>query len=280
MASFTSKPVEGQDPWAATDLAWRASVEAAVNATEATANAALPIKGNLGTASLDTVFADGTYFQHQSVNATLANGYPVAGGTGCLVVSRRADDNNVVHTFTLVGAIAAAGKGSFQRVRVSGAWQPWQFIPSQRVDQTAGRAIYTWDNLNNREQLVYGFTGIRNVSSLLENGWTGSLYLWRDGYDLVFILAGLDGAAATSGTFFTPPQGFLIQTNSSTSAIAHTATNLPTTRRVSTPGGNTLGVAASDYQTVGALYGRVDARTTNAWPTVLPGTAVGSIPNA
>ena len=44
MATFTSKPVEGQVPWAATDLAWRASVEAAVNASEVTIDKTAGIK--------------------------------------------------------------------------------------------------------------------------------------------------------------------------------------------------------------------------------------------
>jgi hypothetical protein len=35
---------------------------------------------------------------------------------------------------------------------------------ASRVDQTAGRAIYQWDDLNQREQLIYGDTGWRSIA--------------------------------------------------------------------------------------------------------------------
>lgn len=51
-------------------------------------------------------------------------------------------------------------------------------------------------------------SGVRNVSALLVNGWTGTLYLLRQGSDVVLTAEGLNGTAATSAQAIFLPAGF------------------------------------------------------------------------
>ena len=58
------------------------------------------------------------------------------------------------------------------------ATSKWKNVPSQRVDTTAGRAVYVWDNVNNREQLAFGDTGYRalctwTTAGVITGGTTG-----------------------------------------------------------------------------------------------------------
>lgn len=50
-------------------------------------------------------------------------------------------------------------------------------------------------------------SGVRDVSSLLINGWTGTLYLLIQGDDVILTAEGLDGTNATSGRFINLPTG-------------------------------------------------------------------------
>lgn len=50
-------------------------------------------------------------------------------------------------------------------------------------------------------------TGLRDISGELENGWTGALFVERDGGDVIF-RGFLDGTAATSDIAWSIPTGF------------------------------------------------------------------------
>lgn len=272
MATFTSKPVEGQDPWGATDLAWRASVESAVNTVEGTANAALPVKGVIAAGTnLDTVTAVGVYSQPTAANATLALNYPVA-AEGSLTVAGVGSVRTQQYTVT---AGTGAVRGTYIRRYSGSAWEAWQFLPSQRVDQTAGRAIYTWDHLNQREQLIYGDTGWRDISGLLLNGWTGTVFLRRLGHTVFLRHNALNRASATGANFMTVPAGFASGASDALSIVTRPVTG--STPAYGSLSGGTLGYTLTDGE---PRASQLSWPTTDAWPTSLPGIASGTIPNA
>jgi len=187
----------------------------------------------------------------------------------------------------------------YQRVSFnSTTWSSWRIFASSRVDQAAGRVIYEWDPVNGRDQLIYGDTGWRNVTALVnaanfETGLTTrQMYLRRENYTVT--MAGqvqvLAGAAAFSYSTFLPiPGGFrplggfaslgamestAIQVRGST-ALLRMMTVGNDVALQTIPGTGTLGnMTAGD---VINIVGRWSV--TEVWPTVLPGTASGSIPN-
>jgi hypothetical protein len=291
--SFPNLPAEYEDPWYTKFINWATSVQNRITGTETVANAAatksyadgikttadaaLPVKGVLGDISLDTIVTPGIYFLQNSAYATLANGYPIAGGSWSIKVlpSNTAAGTGVLQKVTSVWDSVNGARGVFQRYRKAPTdpWEPWRFLPSQRVDATAGRAIYTWDHLNNREQLIYGDTGRRDISALLINGWAGSLFIRRQGYTVTLECEGLNGSAATADAFLSNIVGFTAQ--GSVRGLLHTAAATPTLKRVSEASGN-LAVAGS---TTTAHYGVVTWNTSQAWPTTLPGIASGTTPN-
>lgn len=278
--ALPARPTKGQVNAFDTFDTWAAAVGSL-------ADTAFPIKGNLGTQHLDTVVAEGTYFQHQAVNATLANGYPVAGGTCVASVARRADDNNLVQKIVLIGAMGSAGRGEFQRVRVSGAWQGWQFLPAQRVDTTAGRVFYTWDQVNNREQLTYGDTGWRDISLLFQNNWSGQAFIRRFGATVELILGTVNSAAATDYPFLAIPDGFKPRTPTGSWIIypwmqQSVGASDPKFgwRSVSgafVPASGIKPALATTYNA--GVFQSVVYTTNDQWPAALPGVASGAIPS-
>ncbi|ALY08998.1 hypothetical protein GORDON_23 [Arthrobacter phage Gordon] len=169
-------------------------------------------------------------------------------------------------------------KGMYVRRRFSGTWSAWRFFGQSRTDQTAGRTMYQWDEINQREQLVYGDTGVRSIP--MDNNYLGTLQIRRLGNQVY-----LNGAikrpvgGSINGTFLISiPDGFKPQ------AVAWTFFPV---RHSPTPNWGTLYRKAYELVLEG-LTGDTDAgearfeiswSTVQAWPTVLPGTASGSIPN-
>lgn len=122
---------------------------------------------DLGTIDLNTITTAGTYRCVSSANATLPNNYPVAGKAGSLVVfARDTNGPSVIQTYyPYNGANGFAARHFYQRWSSNGTtWFSWKVFTSSRVDQTAGRAIYQWDDVNDREQLIYGDTGWRDMA--------------------------------------------------------------------------------------------------------------------
>lgn len=288
MATFTAKPTEGQDPWGATDLAWRASVESAVNTVEGTANAAatksyadaikatadaaLPVKGALGTLDLNGARADGVWTQDNGANGTLARNYPFEGFAGSV---ERVSVGSRKREVAVPTAGNANGRGVYVRSFNATSWSSWVFVPSQRVDNSAGRAVYTWDPTANREQLVYGDTGERALTLPAE--LTGAsvlvMALSRQTGFVTFNLQGLTCAAgsviATLPPGFRPPR------------LRRYAISLATGLTASLSIAPSGAVTVTQALAVGA-EGNFETtwRTFESWPTVLPGTASGTIPNA
>ncbi|AXH46683.1 hypothetical protein QCN35_gp21 [Arthrobacter phage Synepsis] len=162
----------------------------------------------------------------------------------------------------------------------SQVWGPWRVYASTRVDQTAGRAIYQWDDLNLREQLIWGDTGWREVSGLLVLGWTGgALYMRRVGFT-VMLVGIINGAASTSDHFLSllNDPGFRPSAQGSFSpVISGDYTAFRDMQYDATAGVMQMYIRAAPAN----KDWRISAswQTAQSWPTTLPGTASGSIPN-
>ncbi|HAY42804.1 MAG TPA: hypothetical protein DCY59_04310 [Micrococcaceae bacterium] len=141
------------------------------------------------------------------------------------------------------------------------------------VDQSAGRVVKVWDYLNNREQLIYGDTGERDISALLVNA-AGVVRLQRTGGTVHLYMQTIAPATATSGVFLTLPSGFrpstqrAFQLNTTSAGTAYRSAYMFTSGGV----GVWLPATTDSYSFMYTFP------TANPWPTTLPGVAVGSIP--
>lgn len=165
-----------------------------------------------------------------------------------------------------------------------------------RVDDTIGRAVYAWDNTAAREQLIYGDTGWRALSTWtaagVVTGWAltaswaptsgvaGGVYIRRQGRFVSVRFAGLTRVSATT------PYLFNETLNAAYSPDVLTPVLAPRTPAeffimVLYPTGQ-LGRGTGGM--AGTTNGPVDCEytfpTTKAWPTVTVGTAYGTIPHA
>ncbi|AXH43768.1 hypothetical protein SEA_BREYLOR17_23 [Arthrobacter phage Breylor17] len=160
----------------------------------------------------------------------------------------------------------------------SQVWGQWRVYASTRVDQTAGRVIYQWDDINLREQIIYGDTGVRQITA--DNGYVGNLYIRRQGYRVtLFGAIQCPPGGSLNGTFLTLlPDGFRPYSTIWTYfAVRHSATgNYFTLFRKQ----NELAFEGATGFTDGAqVRFEISWDTNNAWPTTLPGTASGTLPN-
>lgn len=136
-------------------------------------------------------------------------------------------------------------------------------------DETAGRTVKAWDYLNQREQLIYGDTGWRDVSSWLrtDRGYTVRLIQVRRVGGTVHIR--FADATGGTGTFFTPSAGFRVGATTD----LFWASAVSTAGEVKQLRGNNYGfivdgVAVSDVFNCYAIY-----ETSDPWPATLPGVA-------
>lgn len=235
----------------------------------------VPWGTDLGTADLNTITDNGVYRQGTNATATLERNYPLVSNGGILEVFRVLNADNLVQRFTVYNG-TSYNRGPFVRRRIGGTWGSWVFAGSSRTDKTAGIAIYGWDEVAQREQLVYGDTGWRQMSGFMENGWTASsLLLRRIGRQVIIRGYYLNPAAATSDTFVLLPAGFRrgvvsialpIQAGPTVASFIALAATAATTPR-------TAGIVGS------SIGWEVQYEVDEAWPTTLPGTATGTIPN-
>ena len=146
-------------------------------------------------------------------------------------------------------------------------------------DETAGRTVKAWDYLNQREQIIYGDTGERNITALSGNVASGNIYLQRTGNEGTITLASVKLAALGTGIstdLFASgaiPAGFRhrrttwypVKSNG-TSATGAEWRQFGTTSSGWMPiySGATL---ADEYRAV------IKYTTSDSWPTTLPGVA-------
>jgi hypothetical protein len=163
---------------------------------------------------------------------------------------------------------------NWQRSLVSGVWGAWRSFTPSRMDYTAGRALYQWDEISNREQLVYGDTGWRVLDLL--NGWTGTVHIRRFGISVKCRILNLDGNAATAQKAFDWPAGFAPD---AACLLVFANTPAEPARRVYTDIANGFALPVGAVY-AGSGYAYLSEFVANgSWPTVLPGIASGTIPN-
>ena len=176
-------------------------------------------------------------------------------------------------------------KGFYRRLQtgIPDTWNPWEFYASQRVDNTAGRAIYTWDDTANREQLIYGDTGWRDVSTLLTNEYTGSLLFRRIGYTVYTrIILNKPTSASVNGDFLaTTPAGFV---SDSGGWIYFPVRGSNSSQTFYIYRKATLWAIESGPTDPGQIRAEIIYTTNQPWPASLPGISVtgssGAIPNS
>lgn len=152
-------------------------------------------------------------------------------------------------------------------------------VGTYRFDNTAGKTCWAWDPTAGREQLIYGETGLRDITALAPNVTSGKLYLSRSGNEvsLIFSDVAMSGATGTSYDMIAAggiPLGFR-------PPLTHWYNGVD-----GPPGLRRVGVASSGWVPVylspipSDFYrGKISWSTQHPWPTSLPGTAVGTIPN-
>jgi hypothetical protein len=238
----------------------------------------------LGTADLDTITTEGVYRQTATADATTARHYPQANVFGILFVTQGNGTSWMQQEFhSAVGPNASTAV--YRRNRSGGVWGPWKAFYSHRLDNTAGRAIYEYNDTTGGEQLIYGDTGQRSIIS--DQPWIDALLttnvvfnagniarVRRIGYEVELTVA-LDknstGSYSSSFSFpvgFRPSQPFNVMGSNSGLAIVRAY-----------HGGGSTGINWNSTAVATAASITMKYTTVDAWPTTLPGTAVGSIPN-
>lgn len=138
------------------------------------------------------------------------------------------------------------------------------------VSESAGRTVKVWDYLNNREQLIYGDTGERDISGLITaDGAATTFTLRRSGNICTMSIYSFKALASGGGGIAVLPVGFR-----PVGTFGAPAQGLSSRWQVTNSGN----VQAYDWAADTAVVGSLTWTTSDAWPTTLPGTAVGAIP--
>lgn len=234
---------------------------------------------DLNTSDLNLIVTPGIYTQNNSSGADspLSNNYPFAGAYGILMVTVT-NGADLIQQFTPQSY--AAGRDAkifYVRNRSNNVWSPWRSYSSTRFDQAAGRALYLWDEINNREQLVWGDTGRRDISAMCSGSFGGGkAAIRREGSMVeIYLVNWIPGSATQLNLLATGqslPNGYrpsnsrLMWGFQGNSPIPISVGYDGTTINI-TPNHATNYVACS-----------INWSTTDPWPTTLIGTADGAIP--
>lgn len=150
--------------------------------------------------------------------------------------------------------------------------------PTTRVDNSVGRRVYAWDQANGRDQMIYGDTGLRDITALAPNVTAGKLYLQREGNEVSLVISDVVMSGATGSNYDLIPNGGIPAGFRPPFTHWYNGIDGP-------PGQRRVGVAVGGWAPVylspvpGDFYrGKISWTTQQLWPTSLPGVAVGSIP--
>ena len=229
----------------------------------------------IDTVDLDTLKTAGVYRRTSTGTGLLALHYPADVDSGVLIVHVRLPDQTIFQEFHTFNRLSSGSRGYYLRTFSGSVWTAWAFIPSQRVDQTAGRAIYTWDHLNDREQLVYGDTGSRDI--VASNGGNGTFAALKVRRVMnmveVVCVAWVPNASGNIAPFAVNlGVGFR---STHTTPITAIHNNAPASGVMSNVGAITVYSVTS-----GASVSFVTQYfTPDPWPATLPGVASGAIQN-
>ena len=147
---------------------------------------------------------------------------------------------------------------------------PYKYV----VDETAGRVVRVWDYLNNREQMIYGNTGWRDISRFVPDYISGALLIKRENNTTWLRFENLRAADQTttwsiwSGLI---PAGFRFNESGYNyhPLAPQSASYAPGPMRTDRYGGITVYLAQGGK----IMQGTVSWSTGEPWPTTLPGVA-------
>jgi len=231
----------------------------------------------VGRFNLNDVTTSGVYRMTATNDNLLIRNYPRNYDTGVLVVLERVPGQTITQVWHTINQ---TGRTVYERTYVTGTWSPWRAFNSTRVDQVAGRAIYQFDDVNGREQLIYGDTGERSLTadSLAPVAGWGAFRLRRNGQLVTLNIQGMDltNVAFGGDILASIPAGFRPSVDTRFSFAAESS--YATVRFIASTAG-ALQMAAKATGAVLYVSGTVTWVTNQVWPTTLPGVAVGTIPN-
>lgn len=145
----------------------------------------------------------------------------------------------------------------------------WRIVrPDASVSNAVGRTVTVWDAVNNREQMIYGDTGLRNITSLLPERLNGSIWLSRFGSTVSVTFTDLllvSGPALRESPLL--PSGFRPRAWSHFSTSPHADR---TARGVLFKADGV--VRLYDLTDTAQLQGTFAFYTNEPWPAALPGT--------
>lgn len=245
----------------------------------------------LGANNLNTITIPGLYRTTSGANTTLANNYPVNNNGGILVVTEMAT-GYVVQTYESLNGTAQSGSVTYKRQLANSVWTSWKAYHSTRVDQTAGRVIYQWDDVNARDQMIYGDTGWRDIMSLLAPAMVAAAlapkFAIRRIGNRVLLAMRASPAAATIGTarnngmtLLNPiPVGFVTGNNHGYVMTGSGCVDTPfkciiqggalsTLNQFMIFGNSSAVWASGEVAMIAAEW-----TTDDPWPTTLPGTTI------
>ena len=176
---------------------------------------------------------------------------------------------------TVAGAAtqALSGRG---RLRIVSDGSNWVVIDGSYADESVGRRLFQWDANNARWQMTYGDTGLRDTAVTVANAWAiygGYNHIRRVG-NVVSLNLWLDSASASADTVGTIPAGFRPDRTVGFGVLA--PGNLIRLLQISSAG--SLDATTGGTTPGAAWFVQATWVTNDAWPTTLPGSAVGSIP--
>lgn len=138
------------------------------------------------------------------------------------------------------------------------------------VDNEVGRRVFVWDKDNDRPQMIYGDTGARLVQ--VANGTAVNLSIRRVGNVVDLTLRDWKHTTA-SALIYQFPDGFKPDQSPRIGFIGSSAPTEVAVFQV-IAGALTQLSAHTD-----GVFAQLSFTTSDPWPEVLPGTAIGSIPN-
>lgn len=223
---------------------------------------------------LNTQIKQNDYIQTVSTAATAELNYP-AKLAGVLEVQERDNQQMIWQRYTSYGSNTVKPR-MFFRGRYNGQWYPWQEVNTGEsgsaltwMNQHGYRAAFAKVDGGTVSQLIYGDTGLRNITSSATGQNDGEIHIRRTGFDVTINFSYL---ASNPLKLLTLPAGFRPQEFQTHFAVWDN---------------DRPGVAGVEITSGGALslltyIGNADAsltfKTNDPWPNIAYGTEISAPP--